>query len=141
MATTRVKIRLLFGGTPSRKDERPEENGERAKEWISPIYLDLEKVHSADRFVEVLLSELKPLMSAMDKTAGRFKELLGKLGGTEVGGMVKIPELGKRGWQDAVEETFRAICENNRETRILLMFDELPYMLQAIASHDRKANA
>ena len=28
-----------------------------------PIFLDLEKVHSADRFVEVLLGELKSLMS------------------------------------------------------------------------------
>ena len=106
-----------------------------------PIYLDLEKVHSADRFVEVLLSELKPLMSTTDKTKSGFKELLHKFGGTEVGGMVKIPDLGKRGWQDAVEQSFRAICKHNRDTRILLMLDELPYMLQSIASHDRKAKA
>jgi len=106
-----------------------------------PIYLDLEKVHSADRFVEVLLSGLKPLMSATDKAVSRFAELLRKFGGTEVGGMVKIPELGKRGWQNAIEETFRAVCENNRDSRILLMLDELPYMLQSIANHDRKAKA
>jgi len=45
-----------------------------------PVYLDLEKFHSADRFVEVLLSELKPLISATDKAAGGFLELLRVLG-------------------------------------------------------------
>ncbi len=108
---------------------------------FQPIYLDLEKVHSAERFVEVLLSALKPLMSTVDKATGGFIELLRKFGGTEVGGMVKIPVLEKRRWQDAVEETFRAICDNNRDTRIVLMLDELPYMLQSIANQDRKANA
>jgi len=106
-----------------------------------PIFLDLEKVHTADRFIEVLLSELKSLMSTTDRAVGGFKELLGKLGGTEVGGMVKIPELGKRGWQNAIEETFRAICRTNPDARLLLMLDELPYMLQSIASQDRNAGA
>ena len=106
-----------------------------------PIFLDLEKVHSTDRFVEVLLGELKSLMSTKDQTANVFRDILTMFGGTEVGGMVKIPELGKRDWQEAVEKTFRAICANNPATLFVLMFDELPYMLQSIAIQDTKAGA
>ena len=104
-----------------------------------PIYLDLEKIHSADRFVEVLLGELRSLMSATDKAAKRFGDFLTLFGGTELGGMVKIPELGQRDWQKAVEKTFHAICANNPDTLFVLMFDELPYMLQSIAIQGHKS--
>lgn len=106
-----------------------------------PIFLDLEKVHSADRFVEVLLSELKSLMSIKDKAAKGFGDILAMFGGTEVAGMVKVPELGKRDWQKAIEKTFQAICANNPDTLFVLMFDELPYMLQSIAIQDTKSGA
>ena len=106
-----------------------------------PIFLDLEKVHSADRFVEVLLGELKSLMSMKDKAAKGFGDILALFGGTEVGGVVKIPELVKRDWQKAVEKTFHAICANNPDTLFVLMFDELPYMLQSIAIQDTNAGA
>ena len=104
-----------------------------------PIFLDLEKVHSVDRFVEVLLGELKSLMSTKDKAAKGFGDILAMFGGTEVAGMVKIPELGKRDWQKAIEKTFQAICANNPDKVIVLMFDELPYMLQSIAIQDAKS--
>ncbi|MCA9008630.1 MAG: hypothetical protein KDB01_02735, partial [Planctomycetaceae bacterium] len=106
-----------------------------------PIFLDLEKVHSADRFVEVLLSELKSLMSIKDKAAKGFGDILAMFGGTEVAGMVKVPELGKRDWQKAIEKTFQAICANNPDTLFVLMFDELPYMLQSIAIQDARSGA
>lgn len=106
-----------------------------------PIFLDLEKVHSVDRFVEVLLGELKSLMSTKDKAAKGFGDILAMFGGTEVAGMVKIPELGKRDWQKAIEKTFQAICANNPDKVIVLMFDELPYMLQSIAIQDAKSGA
>ncbi len=106
-----------------------------------PIFLDLEKVHSADRFVEVLIGELRSLMATKDKVSTGFVDFLALFGGTEVGGMVKIPELGKRDWQKAVEKTFHAICANNPDKLFVLMFDELPYMLQAIATQDTKAGA
>ena len=106
-----------------------------------PIFFDLEKVHSADRFVEVLIGELRSLMATKDKVSTGFVDFLALFGGTEVGGMVKIPELGKRNWQKAVEKTFHAICANNPDTLIVLMFDELPYMLQSISIQDTKAGA
>ncbi len=106
-----------------------------------PIFLDLEKVHSADRFVEVLLGELRLLMSTTEKAVSVFRDILTIFQGTEVGGVLKIPELSKRSWQEAVEKTFHAICANSPESIIVLMFDELPYMLQSIAVQDSKAGA
>ena len=105
------------------------------------IFLDLEKVHSKDRFVEVLLGELKSIMSITDKSSDAFRDILTMFGGIEIGGTVKIPELGKRDWQEAVEKTFRAICANNPKTLIVLMLDELPYMLQSIAVQVTNAGA
>jgi hypothetical protein len=106
-----------------------------------PIFLDLEKVHSADRFVEVLLGELKSLMSAKGKAAKGFGDVIAMFGGTEIGGVVKIPDLSKRDWQATVEKLIQAICANNPEKIIVLMFDELPYMLQSIAIQEKKSGA
>jgi|GEM_PF-4611745 len=35
LEASRNRIRSIFGRTPGRKDERPEENGQRAKQRIS----------------------------------------------------------------------------------------------------------
>ncbi|WP_417734954.1 hypothetical protein [Rosistilla oblonga] len=82
-------------------------------------------------------------MSTTDQAKATFQGLLENFGGTEVAGVIKIPGhgLGKRGWHDAVEGTLAAICKNNPDTRILLMLDELPYMLQSIAAEERSAGA
>jgi hypothetical protein len=109
------------------------------KHGTLPMFLDLEKVHSPTRFIEVLLGEFKSLLSAKEQARVLFGALLQRFGGAEVAGVIKLPDLKKSTWQEVLERAFEGICSNNAEQQIVIMFDELPYMLQAIHHRDRKA--
>lgn len=104
-------------------------------------YIDLERIDSPDRFVEVLLTEIKPLFSRTEKTKVAFKSLLTAIGGTEIAGIVKIPEHNTLGWQQLLEKSFDGICTNNSDIMIVLLFDELPYMLQKIAAKEKQSDS
>jgi hypothetical protein len=109
-----------------------------APEGVIATYLDLEKVDTSQRFVEVLLSEVKGLLPGTEVAKAAFKGLFQSLGGTEIGGIIKLPKINKDQWQAALEKTLACICEHHRDSMILFLFDELPYMLQKIAIRDKK---
>ena len=99
------------------------------------IYLDLEKVASVDQFAEALVSEFGSVLTRMQKTKKNFEGLLDRIQGTEIGGIIKIPASTSTNWQRILEETLNWACENNDQT-LVLMFDELPYMLQKMIADD-----
>ncbi len=100
------------------------------------LFLDLEGVDSPNRFTEVLLNRIRPLLSPKTKTKERFDSFLDTIGGTEVGGVIKLPERSKIGWQATLEKTLAGLCHHQSDRKIVLMFDELPYMLQKIATSE-----
>ncbi|MFM8475363.1 MAG: hypothetical protein ACKOEO_06150 [Planctomycetaceae bacterium] len=98
------------------------------------LYIDLEGIDSPERFVELLVNRLQPLLSRTDQAKRRFQRLFEDLGGTEVAGLLKLPEMIRMGWQNALAKTLSAVCEHQTDVSILLLMDELPYMLQKIAT-------
>ena len=98
------------------------------------LFLDLEGVDSPNRFTEVLLNRIRPLLSKKAKAKEWLDSFLVTIGGTEVGGMVKLPERSEMGWQATLEKTLKGLCQHQTDCTIVLMFDELPYMLQKIAT-------
>lgn len=98
------------------------------------LYLDLEGVDSPERFVKLLINRLQPLLSRTDQAKQWFHGFLKDLGGTEVAGLLKLPEMIGMGWQNALAKTLSAVCEHQKDRSILLLPDELPYMLQKIAT-------
>lgn len=109
------------------------------KKSVIVTYIDLEKVETPQRFVEVLLSEIKELLPTTEQAKTGFVELLKKFSGTEIGGIIKLPEMNKEQWIPALEKTLACICEHHRDAMVLFLFDELPYMLQKIAIREKKA--
>jgi hypothetical protein len=97
------------------------------------LYLDLEGIDSPDRFTEILLNRMRPLLSTKDVAKGWFDKLVETVGGTEIGGVVKLPDRGKMHWQTTLEKAVEGLCRHQSEKTIVLMFDEVPYMLQKIA--------
>lgn len=98
------------------------------------VFLDVEGVDSPTGFTEHLLGRVKPLLTKADKAKATFMSLLSELGGTEVGGVIKIPASNSLGWQSTLERALDGVCAAMADTRLVLMFDELPYMLQKIGS-------
>lgn len=97
------------------------------------LFLDVEGIDSPTRFAESLLTKMKPLLSKTDQARAGFQSLVKELGGWEFAGLVKFPEKNQLGWQSTLEKAFDGICAGNPDTRLVLMFDELPYMLQKIS--------
>ena len=106
------------------------------KAGFEVLFMELEGIDSADRFVELLINRVKPLLSKTEKAKGWWEKFGDAIGGTEVGGVFKLPERSKIGWQATLSKTLEGVCEHHTDKTILLLMDELPYMLQKIASMD-----
>jgi hypothetical protein len=98
------------------------------------LFMDLEGIDSPDRFTELLLNRVKPLLSTTEKAKAWLNKLKEAIGGTEIGGVFRIPDTNKMGWQATLEKTLEGLCEYQADKTIVLLLDELPYMLQKIAS-------
>ncbi|MCK5804326.1 MAG: ATP-binding protein [Lentisphaeria bacterium] len=108
-----------------------------APDGIIVRYLDLEKIDSPQRFVEILLGQVRELLTKTNRAMGGFKSLMEAVGGTEIGGVVKIPQYNKDRWQPALEKALACVCENHPESTLLFLLDEMPYMLQKIVVREK----
>ncbi|MEZ6122141.1 MAG: hypothetical protein R3C49_03065 [Planctomycetaceae bacterium] len=102
------------------------------QEGFDAVFLEVEGIDSPNRFVELLLNRMRPLMSRLDKAKSWFDGFWQNLGGSEVGGIIKLPERGAVNWQAALDKAIEGYCEHRTNQTLLLMLDELPYMLQKI---------
>lgn len=93
---------------------------------------DLESVSSPLEFAERLLWDIGKHLSAGEKTTGWFKQLWASLGGTEIGGVLRLPPSAAPDWKMLVERILGDLAQNQKR-RVILIWDELPWMLQKIA--------
>ena len=110
------------------------------KDWEA-VFLDLEKVHSAAEFAELVCGEVRKRLTAWKRQSGRVLEFLQSLGGTEVGGF-KFPAKKDRPdgyWKNLLTHTVDDLVEQQTHAgrRVVFLFDELPWMLSAIADIER----
>lgn len=96
------------------------------------LYSDLEKVDTAVRFVETLLTDLKKHLTKGAKIARWLGNFVESIGGMEVGGIIKIPQREKKDWQSVLEKTLSNACKNQANIQLVFLWDEIPYMLQKI---------
>ncbi|MCC5844034.1 MAG: hypothetical protein JJU05_07275 [Verrucomicrobia bacterium] len=108
------------------------------KEGFRLVYLDIEGTETPEYFVEKLLQGLRDNLTGPQKAKRMFKGLHKSLGGTEIAGMIKLPTAENDVWQPALEKILEEVCGNFPDQRIVLMLDELPYMLQKMDDLARK---
>ncbi|MEL6107313.1 MAG: hypothetical protein AAFU85_14840 [Planctomycetota bacterium] len=101
------------------------------------LFLELEGIDSPERFVELLINRVKPLLSKSAKALGWWDSFWGAIGGTEVAGVFKLPTSGSKiGWQATLVKALEGVCEHQSDKTVLLLMDELPYMLQKIGASE-----
>lgn len=101
------------------------------------LFLELEGIDSPDSFVELLINRVKPLLSRTDVAKGWLERFQEAIGGTEIAGLVKLPSVNKMGWQATLTKALEGVCEHQHDKTVVLLMDELPYMLQKIATIGR----
>lgn len=95
-----------------------------------PIYRDLEDVKSPLEFVEKVFQDVEAYLTGFNRTAKKTRELLKHLGGAEFSGF-KLPEIAAPHWKALLTETIADLVEN-QDRRVILFWDEVPYMLDNI---------
>jgi hypothetical protein len=109
--------------------------------WL-PVYQDLETCHSAAEFAMSVYRQVHQFLNVKGKLARRSKELLGSLGGTELGGIFKLPEKAVTPWKEVLTKAIEDLMqENDAGTKLLFLWDEVPFMLMNIRDHESAQTA
>lgn len=100
--------------------------------WL-PVYQDLESCHSAHDFAMAVYGEVDRFLGKKERFTRRTKELLTKLGGTDIGGIIKLPNKADSPWKDILTRAIEDLVhENDGKSKLLFLWDELPFMLMNI---------
>lgn len=105
------------------------------------VSLDLEQVHSATEFAERVCEKIHGRLTGWKKQGQRIGNFLESLGGTQVGQM-KFPEKKNRPdgyWKKLLNDAVEDLVEQQHAAgkRVVFFFDEMPWMLAAIADPRR----
>jgi hypothetical protein len=108
--------------------------------WES-VSLDLEKVHSAAEFAEQVCLKVRERLSFWKRQGNRVHALFDALRGSEVGGF-KFPAKKDRPddyWKSLLVNSIEDLVEQQAVAgkRVVFLFDEMPWMLAAIADPKR----
>jgi hypothetical protein len=101
---------------------------------------DLEGVRTPVEFVERVLQDISANLSAKQRTAGWFQKTWKAIGGTEVGGIIKLPEAQTAHWKTGLERVILDLV-TNQEKRVVFLWDELPLMLDNIVQRSDEQSA
>jgi hypothetical protein len=109
--------------------------------WL-PVYQDLESCHSALEFAMSVYREIHQFLGGRGKLARRSKEFFAALGGTEIGGVFKLPEKAAASWKDVLTKAIEDLMEeNDGRTKLLFLWDEMPFMLMNIRNGEGEQTA
>ncbi|NOV29907.1 hypothetical protein [Methylomonas sp. ZR1] len=109
-----------------------------------PIFQDLEQYHSAMDFAQAVYREVDTYLSARKQSARRAKDFLQAIGGTEIKGVLKLPAFNDQTpWKTLLSKSIEDLVESQHQQneRPLLLWDEVPLMLQSIAAREGQAAA
>lgn len=100
--------------------------------WLA-VYQDLESCHTAMEFAMSVYREIHRFLSGKGKLTRRSKEFFGALGGAEIGGVFKLPNTTEAPWKDVLTRAIEDLMhENDGATKLLFLWDEMPFMLMNI---------
>jgi hypothetical protein len=106
--------------------------------WM-PVFQDLEKFHSTLEFAVGVYREVEQLLSTRQRIARRARDLLKSIGGTEVGGVFKLPSFsGEAPWKEILSNSVQDLVQEcvKRSDRPLFLWDEVPFMLANIKDRE-----
>jgi len=98
------------------------------------IYRDLEGIESPVEFVENFWQDVENYLSRSNKTAEGVRNFLTQIGGLEFSG-IKIPPVAATQWKNLLTKIIEDLVEN-QDTQVVLLWDEMPFMLDKIATRD-----
>lgn len=104
------------------------------------VFLDLEQVHSATEFAEIICTKVVQRLDGWKRQRARITGFLQSLSGAEIGGF-KLPDSQAQStgyWKKLLTCTIQDLVEQQAAEgrQVVFFFDELPWMLSAISGRD-----
>lgn len=118
-------------------------HAERPPGWLG-AFSDLEGTHTAEEFAALVYKDSAAVLTAKQSKLRKMSALLGKAAGSEILGIIKLPDGQAAPWKDVLRMTFDDMIEalsGLPGTRMVFFWDEVPYMLENIAVRQGKAMA
>ncbi len=107
---------------------------EAPKKGLLCVYRDLEGIRTPLEFVEKVLHDVEDYLKRSTRTAVLTRQFLKQIGGTEVGGVLKIPNVTSHHWKVLLTKIMVDLVENQDRT-VIFFWDEIPLMLYDIKKH------
>ena len=107
---------------------------------LLPAYRDLEGMRTPFEFAEMVFNDVKQYLSRSNRTMRRVHQLLEQIGGTEVGGVLKLPGVAASHWKVLLTRTMEDLAENQDRT-VIFFWDEVPLMLYNIKQRGDEGTA
>jgi hypothetical protein len=106
---------------------------ERGSEQLLVVKRDVESVGTPKQLMELLCSDVMPLLPPTERAKKRLGQFVTTLGGSSVG-PVTLPQLDHKDWQSHLNELFDALAEHleNEGRAIAILWDEAPWMIAKI---------
>jgi hypothetical protein len=95
------------------------------------VLRDLEKVRTPEEFAELVFHDVEAYLGGFERYAIKARRFLTSLGGSEVGGVFKFPQLGVQHWKSLLSNTIEDLVEH-KDCRLVFFWDELPLMIYNI---------
>lgn len=96
---------------------------------------DVEGVSRSLEFTEKVLQGITEHLSTGARVSNWIRDLRTELGGTEIGGIFKLPSSSASDWKKHLEKILSDLARN-QQNKIILIWDEFPWMLQKIAQSE-----
>lgn len=110
--------------------------------WV-PVFQDLEHCHTAAEFAMAVYKEVHHFLGRKGRFTRRAKEWFQAIGGTEVGGLFKLPDKGGAHWKDVLTRSIEDLIHEDDDagTKLLFLWDEMPFMLANIRDNEGEPTA
>lgn len=108
--------------------------------WL-PVLMDLERIHTADEFACAVYEQVRQFLSRWRFVAHKAKQIWEGIGGTEIGGVLKIPESKGKHWKTLLTGSIEDLDAQQTEKRLVFFWDEMPYMIDSIRRRDGEETA
>lgn len=108
------------------------------------IYRDIEGCSNAADFATKVTSDINDCLTHYQALKEKIRKFWRKAGGTEVGGILRLPPSQATHWRDRLERSFTLLSDSLKSTPnkfIVLAWDEFPLLLKKIASREGENHA
>jgi len=98
---------------------------------VLPVWRDLEKVRTPEEFAELVFKDVEDHLGRSKRTALKARSFLSSIGGTEIGGIFKLPQLQLQHWKSLLSHTIEDLVAH-QDYKLIFFWDELPLMIYNI---------